>query len=221
MSVHENEQELSRALYDGAGERRVHLHRVAGEEETAYVDQHLVVRNGVTATKHIFAGEPTPVGELVVAGAVVVGSIGYAGYLIYEAAANGDPPKPPESFPIPGDTPNETAAPLPPPPAAGGGGAKEPPKPAVAAAAEPPQRPSKRQGEDASRAASRIDPTKPAREVLPGSLRREFPGKHLDKSLNGIKDALRTESGAEKRSLQTAKKILEQSERLLEKTKSE
>ncbi|WP_437334094.1 hypothetical protein [Sorangium sp. So ce394] len=48
---------MSRALYDGAGERRVHLHRVAGEEETAYVDQHLVVRNGVTATKHIFAGE--------------------------------------------------------------------------------------------------------------------------------------------------------------------
>ncbi|KYG09587.1 hypothetical protein BE21_17060 [Sorangium cellulosum] len=378
VSVRENGQELSRALYDGAGERRVHLHRVAGEEETAYVDQHLVVRNGVTATKHIFAGEtriaskidadwfqeppvlyyhpdhlgstqyvtdqdqqlsqhveylpsgelwadqtdsrfqnrqpylfngkeldlstglyyygarsyeprlgvwlspdpvlaeymagringgvyrpinlglytyasnnpvvlvdptgrfddatrkflataigaalvePTPVGELVVAGAVVVGSIGYAGYLIYEAAANGDPPKPPESFPIPEDTPNETAAPLPPspPPAAGGGGAKEPPKPAVAAAAEPPQRPSKRQGEDASRAASRIDPTKPAREVLPGSLRREFPGQHLDKSLNGIKDALRTASGAEKRSLQTAKKILEQSERLLEKTKS-
>ncbi|WP_437608249.1 RHS repeat-associated core domain-containing protein [Sorangium sp. So ce834] len=30
---------------------------MAGEEETAYVDQHLVVRNGVTATKHIFAGE--------------------------------------------------------------------------------------------------------------------------------------------------------------------
>ncbi|WP_437286880.1 hypothetical protein [Sorangium sp. So ce406] len=48
----------SRALYDGAGERRVHRHGVvAGEEETAYVDQHLVVRNGVVATKHIFAGE--------------------------------------------------------------------------------------------------------------------------------------------------------------------
>ncbi|WP_437812092.1 SpvB/TcaC N-terminal domain-containing protein [Sorangium sp. So ce1078] len=57
VSVRENGQELSRALYDGAGERRVHLHRVAGEEETAYVDQHLVVRNGVTATKHLFAGE--------------------------------------------------------------------------------------------------------------------------------------------------------------------
>ncbi|WP_437936687.1 RHS repeat domain-containing protein [Sorangium sp. So ce341] len=57
VSVRENGQELSRALYDGAGERRVHLHLVAGEEETAYVDQHLVVRNGVTATKHIFAGE--------------------------------------------------------------------------------------------------------------------------------------------------------------------
>ncbi|WP_437646443.1 RHS repeat domain-containing protein [Sorangium sp. So ce362] len=57
VSVRENNQEMSRALYDGAGERRVHLHRVAGEEETAYVDQHLVVRNGVVATKHLFAGE--------------------------------------------------------------------------------------------------------------------------------------------------------------------
>ncbi|WP_437832328.1 RHS repeat domain-containing protein [Sorangium sp. So ce1153] len=56
VSVSENGQELSRALYDGAGERRVHLHRVAGEEETAYVGQHLVVRNGVVATKHLFAG---------------------------------------------------------------------------------------------------------------------------------------------------------------------
>ncbi|MGK4009233.1 RHS repeat-associated core domain-containing protein [Sorangium sp. So ce1036] len=55
--VKENTQEISRALYDGAGERRVHLHRVAGEEETAYVDQHLVLRNGQYATKHIFAGE--------------------------------------------------------------------------------------------------------------------------------------------------------------------
>ncbi|WP_437523831.1 SpvB/TcaC N-terminal domain-containing protein [Sorangium sp. So ce726] len=293
-SVSQNGQEMSRALYDGAGERRVHLHRVAGEEETAYVDQHLVVRNGVIATKHLFAGEtriaskidadyyqrppvlyyhpdhlgstqyvtdqdqalsqhveylpsgelwadqtdsrfqnrqpylfngkeldlstglyhygarsyeprlgvwvspdpvlaeymagringgayrpinlglytytsnnpvvlidptgkfddatrkfiatvlaaaalePTPVGELVVAGAFVVGSIGYGGYLIYDAAANGDPPKPPESFPIPEDTPEDVVA-L--PPAAGGGGAKEPPKPPAAVAAEPPKKP--------------------------------------------------------------------------------
>ncbi|WP_437742174.1 RHS repeat-associated core domain-containing protein [Sorangium sp. So ce1504] len=57
VSVSENGQEMSRALYDGAGERRVHRHGVAGEEETAYVDQHLVVRNGVIATKHLFAGE--------------------------------------------------------------------------------------------------------------------------------------------------------------------
>ncbi|MGK3988335.1 RHS repeat-associated core domain-containing protein [Sorangium sp. So ce136] len=57
VSVSENRQALSRALYDGSGERRVHLHGVAGEEETAYVDQHLVVRNGVVATKHLFAGE--------------------------------------------------------------------------------------------------------------------------------------------------------------------
>ncbi|WP_437589179.1 hypothetical protein [Sorangium sp. So ce1000] len=58
---------------------------------------------------------------------------------------------------------------------------------------------------------------------LGGSTRKpeaRIPGQHLDKSLNGIKDALRTASGAEKRSLQTAKKIPEQSECLLEKTKS-
>ena len=29
----------------------------------------------------------------------------------------------------------------------------------------------------------RIDPTRPARDVLPGSLHREYPGEHLDKSL--------------------------------------
>ncbi|AUX48099.1 uncharacterized protein SOCE26_096290 [Sorangium cellulosum] len=57
VSVQENRQELSRALYDGAGERRVHRHGVAGEEETAYVDQHLVLRNGEFPTKHVFAGE--------------------------------------------------------------------------------------------------------------------------------------------------------------------
>lgn len=50
-------------------------------------------------------------------------------------------------------------------------------------------------------------------------MRREFPGQHLDKSLNGIKDALRTASGAEKRALEAAKSVLEQSERLLEKVK--
>ncbi|WP_433936322.1 SpvB/TcaC N-terminal domain-containing protein [Sorangium cellulosum] len=304
VSVRENNQEVSRALYDGAGERRVHRHGVAGEEETAYVDQHLVVRNGVVATKHIFAGEtrlaskidadwfqrppvmyyhpdhlgstqyvtdqdqelsqhveylpsgelwadesdsrfqnrqpylfngkeldlstglyyygarsyeprlgvwlspdpildqymagringgvyrpinlglytyvsnnpvvlvdptgryetwryddevrklvatlttaalaePTPAGEIILAGAFVVGSIGYAGYLIFDAAANGNIPKPPESFPIPEDTPQDVTAPSPPPPpAAGGGGAKEPPKPPAAVAAEPPKKPS-------------------------------------------------------------------------------
>jgi len=56
--------------------------------------------------------------------------------------------------------------------------------------------------------------------VLPGSLRREFPGQHLDKSLNEIKEALRTAKVADKRSLQTAKKILEQAERLLDKVKN-
>ncbi|WP_433936320.1 RHS repeat-associated core domain-containing protein [Sorangium cellulosum] len=85
--------------------------------------------------------EPTPAGEIILVGAVVVGSIGYAGYLIYDAAANGNPPKPPESFPIPEDTTQDVAepSPPPPPPAAGGGGAKEPPKPPAAVSAEPPE----------------------------------------------------------------------------------
>ncbi|AUX48089.1 uncharacterized protein SOCE26_096170 [Sorangium cellulosum] len=49
-------RQQSRALYAGAGERRVHRHGVAGEEETAYVDQHLVPRNGKLPTKHISRG---------------------------------------------------------------------------------------------------------------------------------------------------------------------
>ncbi|MGC4069492.1 MAG: hypothetical protein QM784_33530 [Polyangiaceae bacterium] len=68
--------------------------------------------------------------------------------------------------------------------------------------------------------ASRIDPNKPANEVLPGSLRRQFPGEHLGKSLNEIKERLKTATATDKRSLQTAKKILEQSERLLNKAKN-
>ena len=60
-----------------------------------------------------------------------------------------------------------------------------------------------------------IDPNKPANEVLPGKLKREFPGEHLDKSLNMIKDALKIADGTEKRSLQKAKKILEQIDRLM------
>ncbi|XXZ10948.1 hypothetical protein WMF18_32890 [Sorangium sp. So ce315] len=43
-------------LYDGDGERRVHLHHVSGEEETAYHDQHLTLRDGRFVTKHIYAG---------------------------------------------------------------------------------------------------------------------------------------------------------------------
>ena len=64
-----------------------------------------------------------------------------------------------------------------------------------------------------------VDATKPAREVLAGSLRRKFPGEHLGKSLNQIKEALRTATGPAKKSLQTAKKLLEQQERLLHKLK--
>ncbi|MGK4000057.1 RHS repeat-associated core domain-containing protein [Sorangium sp. So ce1024] len=52
----QNWQELSRVLYGGDGERRVHLHHVSGEEETAYHDQHLTLRDGRFVTKHIYAG---------------------------------------------------------------------------------------------------------------------------------------------------------------------
>ena len=65
----------------------------------------------------------------------------------------------------------------------------------------------------------RIDPTKPAKDVLPGSLRREYPGEYLDKSLNQVKDLLKGAKGQEKNALQKAKKLLEQAERLLGKNK--
>ncbi|AGP40327.1 hypothetical protein [Sorangium cellulosum] len=57
--VSQNGQELSRVLYDGDGdgERRVHLHRISGEEETAYHDQHLTLRDGRFITEHIYAGQ--------------------------------------------------------------------------------------------------------------------------------------------------------------------
>ncbi|WP_437911069.1 toxin TcdB middle/N-terminal domain-containing protein [Sorangium sp. So ce327] len=55
--VTQNTQVLSRMLYDGDGERRVHLHYVSGEEETAYHDQHLTLRDGRFVTKHIYAGQ--------------------------------------------------------------------------------------------------------------------------------------------------------------------
>ncbi|HTN89448.1 MAG TPA: RHS repeat-associated core domain-containing protein [Sorangium sp.] len=55
--VSQNGQELSRVLHDGDGERRVHLHRISGEEETAYHDQHLTLRDGRFITKHIYAGK--------------------------------------------------------------------------------------------------------------------------------------------------------------------
>lgn len=60
---------------------------------------------------------------------------------------------------------------------------------------------------------------KPAADVLPGSLKRVFPGQYLENSLNEIKAMLKTASGNEKQVLQKAKKILEQQKRLVEKTK--
>jgi hypothetical protein len=72
----------------------------------------------------------------------------------------------------------------------------------------------------ASRASSstpKIDPDKPASEVLRGQAKREFPGEHLNKSLNEIKEELKSAEGPAKRSLQKAKKILEQQDRILDK----
>jgi hypothetical protein len=69
----------------------------------------------------------------------------------------------------------------------------------------------------ASSSAPKIDPDKPASEVLRGQAKREFPGEHLDKSLKEIKELLKSAEGQEKRSLQKAKKILEQQDRILDK----
>jgi hypothetical protein len=60
-----------------------------------------------------------------------------------------------------------------------------------------------------------VDPNKAARDVLPGSLKREFPSQYLDKSLNEIKDMLKIAAGPTKRNLQKAKKLLEQVPRLM------
>jgi hypothetical protein len=62
-----------------------------------------------------------------------------------------------------------------------------------------------------------FDPTKKAQDVLPGSIKREFPSEYLGKSLNDIKDLLdnlpRDADGKLKQKLQKAKKLLEQQER--------
>jgi hypothetical protein len=67
--------------------------------------------------------------------------------------------------------------------------------------------------------ADKLDPTKPAENVLPGSLKRKFPTGLLGKSLNEIEEALKKATGKEKSDLKTAKKILEQVKRLLQKPK--
>jgi RHS repeat-associated protein len=64
-----------------------------------------------------------------------------------------------------------------------------------------------------------IDPNAPAKDVLPGSLKREFPAQHLDSSLNQVRELLKTAKGKEKVALQKAKKLLEQAGRLLEQNK--
>jgi hypothetical protein len=62
------------------------------------------------------------------------------------------------------------------------------------------------------------DPTKPAHEVLKGRLQREFPSEYLNESLSEIKSKLKRATGAEKRKLQKAKKLLEQQDRLGDKS---
>ena len=58
------------------------------------------------------------------------------------------------------------------------------------------------------------DPTKPAKDVLKGRLKREFPREFLENSLAEIKEMLKKAKGAQKRKLQKAKKLLEQQDRL-------
>lgn len=55
-------------------------------------------------------------------------------------------------------------------------------------------------------------------EDLPGRLQREFPSQHFGKTLRQIKEELKTATGEQKRSLQKAKKLLEQRGRLMKKT---
>jgi hypothetical protein len=68
----------------------------------------------------------------------------------------------------------------------------------------------------ASNSAPKIDPDKPASEVLRGKAKREFPGEHLDKPLNQINELLKSAEGEANRSLQKAKKSLEQQDRILD-----
>jgi len=54
--VVKNSQELNFTLYDGEGNKAIHLHRVVGLEETAYLGPNLTLRDGRYLTKHVFAG---------------------------------------------------------------------------------------------------------------------------------------------------------------------
>lgn len=49
---------------------------------------------------------------------------------------------------------------------------------------------------------------------LPGGLKGEFPKEHEGKTVDQIKEELKTAKGEAKRSLQKAKKLIEQSDRL-------
>ncbi len=51
-----NGQELNQTRYDAQGQKAVHLHRVSGQEETAYLGPHLTIQDGRYVTKHVFVG---------------------------------------------------------------------------------------------------------------------------------------------------------------------
>jgi RHS repeat-associated protein len=54
---------LTRALYDGDGNRAVHV-GYHGQEETAYLGENLTVRNAVYPSKHVFAGKDLAASKL-------------------------------------------------------------------------------------------------------------------------------------------------------------
>jgi len=75
--------------------------------------------------------------------------------------------------------------------------------------------------EKAQNAAEKIGESfRKAEDVLPGTLKRDFPEEHLGTSLAEMRNACRTAEGAELQKLQKAKKLLEQSKRLTEQVKN-
>lgn len=131
-----------------------------------FVDE---ARQAVEVTTKVLApgvpvvlAEPTPAGEIILAGAFAVAVVG--AFIYYEVSGS-DSPKPSTPAPAPpsGVTPAAPAPPpaaAPPPPApaaeAGGGGAKEPPKPPPPVTTAPDPGPGKRSHLNSNNAKSRF-----------------------------------------------------------------